>query len=739
MSANAGPVVIWNGVDAKFLNSGSVQIPSLTAGMCTTDSTGLIGLATVSTPLNFSSNTLSCNMASGSTAGCISAANFSSFSDHSLSSITAATTTNTIDNVNWAQVWNWNSLTSETGMKMASAATGFTGTLGHFSLTGNNAANTGTVLKASVTGTSSPAVPLMVTNNGIGNSFLVNDDGTDTDATPFVVTKDGNVGIQTASPRGALDILTNGNSYIESGSGSVFLGDYSAVDSGVNLIINGGDPADGFHFTGGDTIFQNSNIISTNGDGLFQAGQVTIGRATHPGGIPLTVNRTDTDGNRVLETLRLSIEDSNSAASNGIGARINYSIETATSALFRDAAYIDAAWDDATDSSRDASLRFSTTGPNATSTAVPTERMRIDSSGRVGIGVTSPAVSLDINGVADTTGQVSLNLRSGNNPVATPLSNQVTLAYAGTNQYRHAIKSRHNGGSKSFNAIDFYLWDQGVDSANDVGTKQVLTLEGTGNVGIGTTSPNAALDINSSTSGLQLRVGNDSTTTTLNQLLLSYGGGIQYPHAIKTRHNSGAASGNNIDFYLWNFGVDSAGTVGTKRVMTLDGTGNVGIGTTTNPTSRLDVKGSTSDATDAAFTIYTAAGGSTFRVVNNGTAVVNNGRLRSTQTTPPTATVNANAGTGASCSLTTASDTKGSVSLTTTAVLSSAGVECDITFNVAYNAAPICVFSPTNNNAANNTVIQGVFFTKSTTKLSVNFATTDAVGRTYTWDYVCIE
>jgi hypothetical protein len=80
---------------------------------------------------------------------------------------------------------------------------------------------------------------------------------------------------------------------------------------------------------------------------------------------------------------------------------------------------------------------------------------------------------------------------------------------------------------------------------------------------------------------------------TSNQLLLGYAGANTYQHAIKTRHNSGNATGNNIDFYLWNYGTDASNTVGTKQVMTLQGTGNVGIGTTA-PSAALDVNGNLS-------------------------------------------------------------------------------------------------------------------------------------------------
>ena len=101
-----------------------------------------------------------------------------------------------------------------------------------------------------------------------------------------------------------------------------------------------------------------------------------------------------------------------------------------------------------------------------------------------------------------------------------------------------------------------------------------------GNVGIGTMSPLGKLDIQG---GADSTGANDPYA-----LLLQYRSG-GYRHRITTRHNSGAATGNDIDFYLWNYGVDAAGAVGTKHVMTLEGTGNVGIGTTT-PQEKLEIK-----------------------------------------------------------------------------------------------------------------------------------------------------
>ena len=120
-----------------------------------------------------------------------------------------------------------------------------------------------------------------------------------------------------------------------------------------------------------------------------------------------------------------------------------------------------------------------------------------------------------------------------------------------------------------------------------------------GNVGIGTNSPVATLDVaGSDVSGksLQLRSGDSSTGTDSSQIIFSYAnnpynfGG--YAHSIGTRHNSGADVGNAIDFWLWNTtDTTDASTLGNKRVMTMEGNGRVGIGDS-EPSYTLDVNGS---------------------------------------------------------------------------------------------------------------------------------------------------
>ncbi len=92
-----------------------------------------------------------------------------------------------------------NSLTSGTGLAVFSSATAFTGDLGKFEASGNDAGVTGHSLKVGMTGASSTGSALTVTNAGSGNIALFNDDGTYSDTSPFVISSTGQVGIGTTA------------------------------------------------------------------------------------------------------------------------------------------------------------------------------------------------------------------------------------------------------------------------------------------------------------------------------------------------------------------------------------------------------------------------------------------------------------------------------------------------------------------------------------------------------------
>lgn len=204
------------------------------------------------------------------------------------------------------------------------------------------------------------------------------------------------------------------------------------------------------------------------------------------------------------------------------------------------------------------------------------EKLRI-AGNYVGIGTCTPCSPLDVykvgsggaGGAADT-----LILRGGNNNNIFT-SNQLRLGYAGGIGYSHVIKTRHNSGGNTDNALDFFLWTT-ADAVETPGTKNVMTLTGTGAVGVGTCSPNISgftgtmLTLNGTGNyqGLEIATSGTARMTMLTDSVGSLG-------YISTRQ-----AGMSLIF--------EAGAASEK--MRITSTGNVGIGTS-SPNKLLDVRG----------------------------------------------------------------------------------------------------------------------------------------------------
>jgi hypothetical protein len=100
-----------------------------------------------------------------------------------------------------------------------------------------------------------------------------------------------------------------------------------------------------------------------------------------------------------------------------------------------------------------------------------------------------------------------LRLQSGDSYNYSHGSNQLLFSYYKTRFFTHAIKTRHQKENNTGNAIDFYVWDNGIDDSSTVGSKLVMSLNA-GNVGIGTANPKTKLHVCSDTSYVGFKLQN---------------------------------------------------------------------------------------------------------------------------------------------------------------------------------------------------------------------------------------
>ncbi len=202
------------------------------------------------------------------------------------------------------------------------------------------------------------------------------------------------------------------------------------------------------------------------------------------------------------------------------------------------------------------------------------EKMRIDANGNIGIGTTNPNTKLQIYG---SSGNL-LKLQTSN--IMSIPGQAIGISFV-QNQDGEVARVEAITEANGNIGLRFYTYSSGAGER--------LRISSTGNVGIGTTNPNAKLDLGTGygASGEKFLIYNDD--------------------------NSGPLAGTKVGFYMDRFSLQNnltmvfptlgpfpgslifaskatSGTTLVPRLTILGQSGNVGVGTT-NPTTKLDVNG----------------------------------------------------------------------------------------------------------------------------------------------------
>ena len=469
-------------------------------------------------------------------------------------------------------------------------------------LTLPNAATTGDILYASGT-------------NAIGNLAAV--------AAGSVLTSNGTGAAPVWSSNNGLNWTLKGNGSISQPAVPTTYGT-STFGPTENFLGN----TDAKDLTFGTTNLERMRILSS--------GNVGIGTAAP--GSPLTVRATTATANARTASLGNAIGDPLFELAVSRGATTNSAVDVTTQ--------IGQAYNGGTISEGIKFIRNSsaTNGAMAFMTNAGTERMRIDNAGNVGIGTSSPTAWLHINST-DTANMLGNIYTLGEN---------YYLGSSNRNQYFNkgtlmSITASSNNKSNTAALIDFNAYNSaggatniflgaaaggsGNGPANFVvgrrtGTTswaESMRIDGNGNVGIGTASPNGLLEVKKTTqlqSNLILsgqEYYNSGNTNTGISLTIGVNRSSNKQLWIMDQDNVATQNSTNPVLRMSANGVPSIDAIATNGTTVLNlalcpGGGKVGIGTST-PARALEVNNalklsnSSSDANDGVIGSATFAPG----------------------------------------------------------------------------------------------------------------------------------
>ncbi|MCP4341373.1 MAG: tail fiber domain-containing protein, partial [Desulfobulbaceae bacterium] len=396
------------------------------------------------------------------------------------------------------------------------------------------------------------------------------------------ITSAGNVGIGDTDPSGKLSIISSSTTSALRLSGTV--NNYIAVlDAGSTSgqsygpYIKAGTTSADRSLLIQDATGQNPHLV-VRGDGNVGIGTLAPVSAMELSNTTpvISISNSDTivSANQLLGALNFYSRDTSTTSTGGVGgirmyAQTDYNTSNTPSYM--------------------SFYTHSTSVNNGTELGNPTERMRIDSSGNIGIGTSSPNVKVEAGGGlgtawVDTDASVSVASVGSDSAVEIVSTDAGTWGSAlhfhqvdGT-AYENtwSISRQTNGDGGGDGSLNFKY---GTDARGNRNSS-LVTIDSTGNVGIGTTSPQDSVHI-----------AEDAYTGALR---MSYGvGGENYYWRLGYLDGS-----NDLQFANRDGSAAEATHLTIKRT-----SGNIGIGTTA-PGANLHVtKTNTSNSAHSATTL----------------------------------------------------------------------------------------------------------------------------------------
>ena len=192
----------------------------------------------------------------------------------------------------------------------------------------------------------------------------------------------------------------------------------------------------------------------------------------------------------------------------------------------------------------------------------PSEAMTIDSSGRMGLGSQSPNASLHIRTTSAGADPTHLLLQNSSSDSGTAASIYFVPNVVGTSRAAKITGINEDGG----NSTALTLWTN-PEGSNSV---ERMRIDGSGNMGLGTQSPSANLDISPSSGAAEVRIAGASSQEASIRLFANQGATAadikrfltDTSGNLKIQHYSGSS-------YVDSLVIDSSGNIDVTQALTV--------------------------------------------------------------------------------------------------------------------------------------------------------------------------